>query len=293
VTKRLEDTMRVVPAPDPGTNRPRRTADTGLARRVGLTLSQRCGWATLAVLVLFAAVGPLAWPDHATQDLSRFLEAPTFAEPLGRDHLGRSVVARLAHAARLSLLMAVLCVATALVAGTLAGIAAAWRGGWVDTVLHGLSEALIALPALLVVLMFSALAQGGLWTLYAGLALVQWVEYLRMVRARSGVILAGPGVEAANLLGLGPLHVVRRHLWPELRPLLLTMATFGVGSSILALSTLGFVGVGLRPPTPELGLMITEAFPYYHEAPWMSVAPVVVLTAALAGLLALRQKDTR
>ena len=256
------------------------------------TPTQRVAAGLLAVLVLLAVASPLAWPDHAAQDLSRFLEAPHLAEPLGRDHLGRSVIARLAHATQLSLLMAVLCVATALLAGTLAGILAAWRRGWIDTVLHGLSEAFIALPALLVVLMFSAIANGDLWTLYLGLALAQWVEYFRMVRARSGLVLAGSAVEAAGMLKLGPIHIMRRHLWPELRPLLSTMATFGIGSSILALSTLGFVGIGVRPPTPELGLMITEAFPYYHEAPWMSLAPVLVLTTILVGLLSLRRKET-
>lgn len=248
--------------------------------------------AMLALLLLFALLGPLAWPDHSAQDLSRFLETPSLTEPLGRDHLGRSVLARLAHATQLSLVMAVLCVLTALLAGTLAGIVAAWRGGWVEALLHGLSEAFIALPALLVVLIFSAVANGDLWTLYIGLALAQWVEYFRVVRARSGLVLAGPAVEAAGLLKLGRIHVLRRHLWPELRPLLTTMATFGIGTSVLALSTLGFVGVGIQPPTPELGLMITEAFPYYHEAPWMSVAPVLILTTVLMGLLALRSKES-
>lgn len=257
----------------------------------GVSAVQLMATALLAMLVLFAIAGPLVWPDHASQDLSRFLQAPSLAEPLGRDHLGRSVIARLAHATQLSLLMAVLCVATALLAGTLAGILAAWRGGWIDTLLHGLSEAFIALPALLVVLMFSAMANGDLWTLYLGLAMAQWVEYFRMVRARSGVLLAGPAVEAAGMLKLGTAHIMRRHLWPELRPLLTAMATFGIGSSILALSTLGFVGVGVRPPTPELGLMITEAFPYYHEAPWMSLAPVLILTTILTGLLSLRSKE--
>lgn len=276
-------------ATSPASPRRARTLRDRYAPRSG---TQRAAIAVLAGLVLFALVGPLVWTDHALQDLSRFLEVPSLAEPLGRDHLGRSVVARLAHATRLSLLLAILCVVTAMVAGTLTGILAAWRGGWVDTVLHGISEALIALPALLVVLIFSAMASGGLWTLYIGLALAQWVEYFRVVRARSGLVLAGPAVEAAGLLQLGSVHVVRRHLWPELRPLLVTIATFGIGSSILALSTLGFVGVGIQPPTPELGLMITEAFPYYHEAPWMSLAPVLVLTATILGLLGLRQERT-
>ena len=245
----------------------------------------------LGAVVLFALCGPLVWSEPAAQDLSRFLEPPSPGEPLGRDHLGRSVVARLASATRLSLLLAVGCVLTAAVAGTLAGVLAAWRGGWVDAVLRGLSDVLVALPALLVVLVFSALAGGGLAMLYLGIALAQWVEYFRVVRARSALVLGGPAVEAAQLLQLGPVHLWRRHLWPELAPLLLTVATFGIGTSVLALSTLGFVGVGLQPPTAELGLMVTEAFPYWSEAPWMSLGPVVVLTAVLAGLLGVRGQE--
>ena len=272
---------------------PARASDSKLPKWLAnRTSTQLVSAGLLGVLIIFAVAGPLIWPDHAVQDLSRFLEGPGVGEPLGRDHLGRSVIARLAHATRLSLMMAVLCVSAALLFGTLAGIAAAWRGGWVDSVLHGLSEVFIALPALLVVLVVSAIANGDLWTLCLGLALAQWVEYFRMVRARSGLVLAGPAVEAAGLLQLGPVHIVRRHLLPELRPLLTTMATFGVGSSILALSTLGFVGIGVRPPAPELGLMITEAFPFYHEAPWMALAPVLVLTTILIGLLGLRSKET-
>jgi peptide/nickel transport system permease protein len=273
----------IAPATAPVTAAPRRSWWPGPGPFAALLV--------LTFLLLFALVGPLLWADHAAQDLSRFLESPSLAEPLGRDHLGRSVVARLAHATRLSLVLAVLCVATALLAGSLLGLLAAWRGGWIDTLLHGLSETLIAVPALLIVLIFSALADGGLWTLYIGIALAQWVEYFRVVRARSGLILATAAVEAAGLLKLGPIHVLRRHLWPELRPLLITMATFGLGTSVLALSTLGFVGVGIRPPTPEIGLMITEAFPFYAEAPWMSVAPVLVLSALLIGLLGLRRKE--
>jgi peptide/nickel transport system permease protein len=256
----------------------------------GWSRGRRLAALVLGVLAAFAVVGPLVWSDPVGQDLARFLERPSPAEPLGRDHLGRSVVARVAHATRLSLLLAAACVATAAVAGGVAGAVAAWRGRWVDATLHGLAQALVALPALLVVLLVSALANGGLWAIFGGLALAQWVEYFLVVRARAGLVLASPAVEAAGLLGLGPVHVVRRHLWPDLRPLLTTMAAFGVGTSILALSTLGFVGVGVRPPTPELGLLITEAFPYYDEAPWLSAAPVVVLAVLLVGLLGLRER---
>lgn len=249
--------------------------------------------ALLTVLVLFALIGPLLWRQYSGQDLSQFLQPPSLAEPFGHDHLGRSVLARLAHATRLSLGLAVLCVATAAVAGITLGLLAAWRRGWLDQVLLGISEVFLALPALLIVLIFAALASGQLWTIYLGIALAQWVEYFRVVRARSASILTSPAVDAATMLRLGPLHVVRRHLLPELAPVLLTMATLGLVTAVLAMSTLSYVGVGLKPPTAELGLLITESLPYYHEAPWMVLAPVAVLLLLLTGLLGLRSQENR
>lgn len=249
--------------------------------------------ALLAALMLFALIGPLVWRQYSGQDLSQFLASPSLAEPLGRDHLGRSVLARLAHATRLSLGLAVLCVGTAALAGIALGLLAAWRRGWVDQLLLGISEVFLALPALLIVLIFAALASGQLWTIYVGIALAQWVEYFRVVRARSVSILASPAVEAATMLRLGPVHVVRRQLWPELAPVLLSMATLGLVTAVLAMSALSYVGVGLKPPTAELGLLITESLPYYHEAPWMALAPVAVLLLLLTGLLGIRSQEAR
>jgi peptide/nickel transport system permease protein len=246
----------------------------------------------LGALAAFALVGPLVLADPNAQDLGRYLEEPSLAEPLGRDEYGRSVLARLAHATRLSLLLGLVCVVTALALGTASGVLAAWRGGWIDAVLRAVSEAFVAIPALLVVLLFSALSESGsLLTLYVGLALVQWVEYFRVVRARAALVLGGPAVEAAHLLGLGWVHVVTRHLWPAVRPLLLTLASLGMVTSILAMSTLGFVKVGLQPPRAELGLMVTEAFPFHDVAPWLSLAPVVVLFLLTVGFLGLRHKE--
>lgn len=263
----------------------------------GRRVRRTAGWAraccagVLALLVLFALIGPLVLADPAAQSLDRFLEAPSLGEPLGRDDYGRSVVSRLAHATRLSLVLAALCVVTAMVIGTASGVLAAWRGGWVDTVLRSVSEVFVALPALLIVLLVAALSDGDLWTLYVGLAVAQWVEYFRVVRARAALVLGSPAVEVAGLLRLGPWHVVRRHLWPELRPALTTLASLGMVTSILAMSTLGFVKVGLEPPRAELGLMITESFPYYDVAPWMSLAPVAVLFLLTVCFLGLRRTE--
>lgn len=256
------------------------------------TPGRRLAAGGLGLLVAFALLGPLVLPDPAAQDLARYLEPPSATDPLGRDDYGRSVLSRLAHATRLSLVLGALCVATALVLGTASGVLAAWRGGWVDAVLRAVSEAFVAIPALLVVLLFSALAaDGSLWTLYVGLALVQWVEYFRVVRARAALVLGSPAVEAATLLRLGRLHVVRRHLLPDLRPLLTTLASLGMVTSILAMSTLGFIKVGVQPPRAELGLMVTEAFPFHDVAPWLSLAPVAVLFLLTACFLGLRHRE--
>ncbi|MFI5625235.1 ABC transporter permease [Nocardioides sp. NPDC051685] len=246
----------------------------------------------LVLIAAFALVGPLVLPDPASQDLGRYLQPPSLSDPLGTDDYGRSVASRVAHATRVSLLLALVCVATALILGCLAGVASAWFGGWVDALLRSVSEAFVAIPALLVVLLVSALAApGSMVALYVGLALVQWVEFFRVVRARSALVLGSPAVEAAGLLRLGWTHVVRRHLWPALRPLLVTLASLGMVTSILAMSTLGFVKVGLQPPRAELGLMITESFPFYDAAQWMPLAPVGVLFLLTVCLLGLRSPE--
>lgn len=252
----------------------------------GLGRGQRTGIVLLAAIGLFALLGPwLAGADPARQQLERFLEGPSLAHPLGFDQLGRDMLARLAHGARLSLSLAGLSVLSAAIPGTLLGLLAAWRGGWPDRALAAFADAVLALPGLLLVLLLTAFTPGGFWPLYVGISLALWVEYFRVVRAAGRILLASPHVEAARLLGFGPLHIVRRHLLPELLPRLFTLMRFGFAGAVLAMSALGFVGVGLQPPTPELGVMMIELLPYYGEAPWLIGAPVLLLFLTLLGLL--------
>ena len=98
-----------------------------------------------------------------------------------------------------------------------------------------------------------------------------------MTRATARIVLASPAVEASRLLGFGPAYVIRRHLWPEIAPVMLTVAAFGAASAIMAMAALGFVSVGLRPPTAELGLMTTELLPYYAEAPFVLLQPIAAV----------------
>lgn len=242
---------------------------------------KRFGMALLLAIGAFALLGPaLVGIDPASQTLSRFLEAPSLAHPLGLDHLGRSMLARLAYGAQLSLSMAVLSVLSAAVPGTVLGLLAAWRGGWLDRGLSALADAVLALPGLLLVLLLAAFAPGQFWPLYVGISLALWVEYFRVTRSAAALVLAGPQVEASRLLGFGPLYILRRHLAPALLPRLATLMRFGFGGAVLAMAALGFIGVGLQPPTPELGVMMIELLPYYSEAPWLVGAPVAQIGRA-------------
>jgi len=247
---------------------------------------KRFGVILLLATGAFGLLGPwLVGIDPARQTLSHFLEAPSLAHPLGLDHLGRSMLARLAYGAQLSLSMAVVSVLSAAVPGTVLGLLAAWRGGWLDRGLSALADAVLALPGLLLVLLLAAFAPGQFWPLYVGISLALWVEYFRVTRSAAALVLAGPQVEASRLLGFGPLYILRRHLAPALLPRLATLMRFGFGGAVLAMAALGFIGVGLQPPTPELGVMMIELLPYYSEAPWLVGAPVALLFFTMLGLM--------
>lgn len=243
------------------------------------------GLAVLAGVAGFALAGPaLVGIDPLRQDLGAVLASPGPAHPLGTDHLGRSILARLATGTRVSLGLGLLTAASAAIPGVALGLLAAWRGGWIDRALALVGDAVLALPGLLLVVLLAAFAPGEFAPLYLGLGLSLWVEYFRVVRASAAALLARPQVEAARLLGFGALHIVRRHVMPELLPQLATLGAFSVGTAILAISTLSFVGIGLRPPMPEWGAMMTELLPYYDEAPLQLMAPAVLLFATVLGL---------
>ena len=117
------------------------------------------------------------------------------------------------------------------------------------------------------------------------------MEYFRISRAIARPLLSSPAVQASRLLGFGPWLIFRRHLWPEMAPVVLTVAAFGAASAVMAIAALGFVSVGVRPPTPELGLMMTELLPYYQEAPYALLQPVMVVFLLVLSLLLLAGKE--
>lgn len=236
------------------------------------------GLGLLAALTLFALAVPALLPgDPIRQSLIATLEPPGGLYPFGTDHLGRDMAHRLAAAIRLSLGVALGATALAGTVGVALGMLAGCLGGWIDRAVSILADMVLALPGLLLALLLIAIAPGRFWPLYLGVSLVLWVEFYRLTRAAAIRISGSPAVEASRLLGFGAFYRFRRHFWPEIAPIVLTVGAFGAATTVMSVAALGFVSVGVRPPTPELGQMMIELMPYYSEAPLILAQPILVV----------------
>ncbi|NVK54348.1 MAG: ABC transporter permease [Alteromonadaceae bacterium] len=261
---------------------------SGLSR---LSIKRWVGLVLLGLLLVLAVGEPLLLNgDPNKQNLSAGLISPNVQYWLGTDQYGRNMLARIAGGLRISFLLALFCVGTAAVSGVLAGVLAAWQRGWIDITLNFIANTILALPGLVLILIFAALIPGSFAMLYLAISLVLWVEFFRVVRALTLPVISGPQLQSSQILGFGPVYLFRRHIWPAIRHDVFSLAAFGAATSIIAMSSVGFVYVGLKPPTPELGLMIVELFPYYHEAPWLLAEPITVLFMLVLGFHLLADK---
>lgn len=251
-----------------------------------MTLTRALPFAVLLLTAALALLTPALAPDPHTQNLMLSLQSPDAQHWLGTDHLGRNTLARLGEGLRTSLSLALASALLAVVVGSALGLLAATRDGWTDRLLSAVADGVAAIPGLLWVLLIAALAPGEKWALYSGLVLTAWVEFFRLVRSHARSALLDQPVQAARLLGFGPGYIVRWHVLHPIAGVLAGLWAYAVASAVLAIAALGFISVGVRPPQAELGLMMTEALPYYHDAPWLLAAPVLVLVLVIGALQA-------
>lgn len=280
------------------TARPVRSSRPALERLLA-DRSARLGLALLAALVLFAALGPLFLPDPLASDFSLRRDAlggppgPSFAHPLGTDALFRDLLARLASGGRLSLGLASLATALAVAIGTAvgitAGLAEGGRAGVIDGALMRLVDALLALPFLLfVTAVGAAVGRPDAGTLLLVLGLTGWTGTARIVRDKTLEIRRRDFVTAARALGAGTLHVVRRHVLPNLTGTLLVVGTVSIGQMILAEAVLSYLTLGTQPPAPSWGRMLHEAEPLLSTqlvkvaAPGFAILLTVLATSRTA-----------
>ncbi len=244
----------------------------------------RLGVGLILLAVTAGVFGPLAvGRDPLTQDLTAALRPPSAEHPLGTDPLGRSVLSRLVHGTRQSLGLALVCVAASAVLGSSLGMAAGFGGGWRDGLIMRLVDGFMAFPGILLAIVIAGLLGGGRLPLIGALVLTGWCDYCRLTRNVTKSVLSEPYIQAGRLLGFDSLFMIRRYVLGQILPHVSTLASLGMGRTILNLSALGFLGIGLRPPTPEWGAMITQALPYMSEAPHLIVFPGAAIFLTVLG----------
>lgn len=242
------------------------------------------GLVLVAVLCTGAVLAPLLAPhDPNAVDVLRAFSPPSRRFPLGTDNLGRDVLSRILFGARLSIGTAVVAGFSIGLVGLVMGLLAGYFGGAVDMVISRVVDILLAFPLFLLALAITGLIGPGLRNLTLALVAVAWAGYARIVRAAVLAERTKPYVEAARAVGSSELRVLRKHVLPNVVAPVLVLTTLDMGVVLLAISGLSFLGLGVRPPTPEWGAMLAEGRPYLDRGPQMTLFPGAVIFLMVLG----------
>ena len=257
-------------------------AVAGRTRHVPALLA--AGLALVALWVLVAAAAPLiATHDPVAIDLLAVLAPPSGEHLFGTDNVGRDVFSRTVHGARLALYIGLVGVLAPLVIGTTVGLLAGYFGGWVDAVLMRLADVTFAFPFFVLVLAIVAILGPGIANYFLALAMVGWIAYARLARAEAMVLRRAEFVLAERTMGLGHAHILLRHVLPNAVTPVAVYAMTDVTLVILFGASLGFLGLGARPPAPEWGVMIAEGQGYVATAWWIAFFPGMAMLTLGAG----------
>lgn len=255
-----------------------------LLKRLGRSRRATAGAAVILLLGLVAAAAPLVAPyDPLAQDVVARLSPPSGDHWMGTDDLGRDVFSRVVHGARVSLQVGILAVGIMVVVGVGVGLTAGYAGGAVDMALMRLIDVLLCFPSIFLVLMVLAFLEPDVKYVMLVIGLTSWMGLARLVRGEVLSLRERDFVAVARGLGLSKARILLVHLLPHLAPPVLVSAALGVGSAILTESALSFLGLGVQPPAPSWGNILTAGKDYIHLAWWLSFYPGL---AILAGVMA-------
>jgi len=260
----------------------RRPAPHGTGRR--LTPSARIGAAVLGVIALAAAapwIFTRASPDQI--DILARLAPPSRLHVLGTDNIGRDLLARLVWGARISLLVALVSVGGAASIGVTLGLLAGYLGGWVESVVMRIVDVFLSFPAILLALALVAVLGAGVTSVITALTLVFWTQYARVIRASALAEKQKVYVEAATAVGANSGRIVIRHILPNILSPVIILATLGMGTAVVAESTLSFLGMGVQPPAPSWGWTLAFGTRYLRDAPHIATFSGLAIMLTVLG----------
>ncbi|HET8523554.1 MAG TPA: ABC transporter permease [Thermomicrobiales bacterium] len=270
--------------------------------RLRLNKAAMISLAVVVVLALLAILAPLLAPfNYADGDLLHIAQGPTREHLLGTDEVGRDILSRLLYGGRVSLAVAVAAQFVILLIGVPIGLATGFFGGWIDLVIMRIVDAIYALPNLLIAILLMSVLRGnisqsqqsssllvrlddwssGLIGIFIVLCLTQWLTVSRLVRAQVLSVKEREHVEAARAIGATSGRILFIHVLPHVLAPVIVAVAFGVPGAILLEASLSFLGIGVNPPTPSWGLMISSGITNLRSHPHMLVSPALALGVTL------------
>ncbi len=242
----------------------------------------------MAILAILAIFAPVIAPHHfAEQNLLERLKPPSTKYWMGTDDLGRDILSRLIWGTRVSLIVAFVAVGISTLFGTLIGLISGYFGRWVDSVLMRLVDIILCFPTFFLILMVIAFLEPSITNVMIVIGITSWTGLARLVRGEALSIRERDFVLAAKALGASNSRILFTHLLPNVVAPIIVTATLGVGGAILTESALSFLGLGIQPPAPSWGSMLSAGKDYIHFAWWLSVFPglAILITVMSFNLL--------
>lgn len=233
------------------------------------------------VMALFAPL--LASHDPFQTSFMTIRKAPSASFWLGTDELGRDIYTRLLFGARASLMAGLVSVVIALIVGVPFGLAAGYFGGWTDSIISRATEALLAIPFLILAIALAAFLGPSLTNAMIAIGVSAAPKFIRLTRGQVLAVKNEDYVQSARALGASDLRIIARHILPNVMPPLIVQATITIATAIIAEASLSFLGLGLQPPNPSWGSMLNTAKNFMTQAPWMSIFPGSAIFLAVLG----------
>ena len=249
------------------------------------------GGLVVLLLIVVAVLAPwiAPYPGDAGTATHPFaiLKPPSVAHPFGTDQVGRDVFSRVAYGLRISPVIAVVVIIVAIMIGVPLGVIAGYFGGVIDDVIMRFTDVFLAVPSLLLALIFSSVLPPSVETTTIAIAVSWWPWYARLVRGEAASVRGRAYIESCHALGLPSWRILLRHVLPNSITPVMVQVFLDFGGVILTASALSFLGVGAQDPTPEWGLMVSEGLPYFLTQWWLVTFPgmAILITAASFNLL--------